>query len=352
MTSVITNLEQWQTKSPEATEIFSGSYLIDGQNSELFASLQRSFPKVGAVEMEAGAVAQAVLHSIDTERFLGYLVIKGISDVVDSSVAADARKPIRKAFAQLASVSSAEFAKHMIGTWTGNTGQLYGHVALVPPKYMAHLSQGLWNKRYSNSIVYEGIHLSRYSQLLDRFFKEQVIKSAWTFCYLAPYRFFAALDPKLDQDNRSRDHALQAAKNVLAEYANNKPLLSQKLHEHFPHFRVLAELAATDKEKAMRIMHQGPDWRKENELFLVDFVHMNAGVPCYLLDDHDLDGEEWVHRDQVIINNDLLFDFDEEHKRLVITYLDPNGLGEDFRRFKEHCTRKGAGKELKSDPYE
>lgn len=71
--SLNTNLEQAFTRTPESTEIFSGSYLIDGRNSELFASIKRTFPKVGAVEMEAGAVAQAVLHSTDTEHFLGIL---------------------------------------------------------------------------------------------------------------------------------------------------------------------------------------------------------------------------------------------------------------------------------------
>jgi len=151
---IVKSFEKTSVEPPEATEIFSGPYLIDGQNSELFSSLKRTFPKVGAVEMEAGAVAQAVLHSIETERFVGYLIIKGISDVVDSDVPAVHRASVRKVFGRFASVASAEFAKRMIETWIGNTGHLYGRMSLVPPKYSAVLIQELRDKRHSNSVVY------------------------------------------------------------------------------------------------------------------------------------------------------------------------------------------------------
>jgi nucleoside phosphorylase len=332
--------------APEATEIFSGSYLIDGHNSKLFASLKSAFPKVGAVEMEAGAVAQAVLHSIETERFVGYLVIKGISDVVDSDVPAGGRKAVRRALAQFASVASAEFAKYMIETWTGNTDPLYGRISIVPPKYAAYFSHELGAKRHSNSVVYEGVTLDQYSRLLEHLCrKEHGITSAWTFCYLAPYRFFAAVEPS-EEDDPSHENTLMAAERVLNRFKGNKAALQQKLAEKFPHFRVFSNLVSSNEkeekndDKVIRIVHKGRKWEEQNKRFLDDFASLNGGVKCHVLDNHDLEGEDWVRRDQVILNDELLFDFDEDERRLVVTYLDAEALGAEFKRFKKHCLSK------------
>jgi nucleoside phosphorylase len=341
----IESFKRTKAYRPEATEIFSGSYLIDGRNSELFASLKSSFPKVGAVEMEAGAVAQAVWHSIETERFVGYLVVKGISDVVDSDVPAGGRKAVRRALAQFASIASAEFAKYMIETWTGNTDQLYSRISLVPPKYVACFNQELGAKRHSNSVVYEGVTLDQYSRLLEHLCrKEYGVTSAWTFCYLAPFRFFAALEPS-DEDDAPHQDALRAAEGILSKFKNDKESLRQKLVDKFPHFRVFSSLISRNEEekdgegKVIRLVHKGPRWEQNNK-FLEDFAWLNGRVKCHVLDDRDLEGEDWVHRDQVVLNDELLFDFDQDEKRLVVTYLDSEGLGAQFRRFKEHCRSK------------
>ena len=338
--TIVERLNITSAQPPVATEIFSGSYLIDGRNSELFKSLKRTFPKVGAVEMEAGAIAQAVLHSVDTERFIGYLVIKGISDVVDSEVPADVRKLVRKGIAPFASTASTEFAKHIIETWSGKTDQQYGRISLVPPRYQVQLEDSLSGKRSSNSIVYENVKLDRYSQLLrDICNRQHGILSLWTFCYLAPYRFFAALDistasESLDDDEHAR------ARQILDGYKGRESELHGKLLETFPHFRLFAELGQGGTVMVTRIMHAGSGWDLKNEMFLPDFAKLNGNVDCFVLQDKDLLGEDWIHRDQVVINDELLFDYDQPTRRLVVTYMDPNGLGADFRRFMEHCQEK------------
>lgn len=344
--SVLENVKLAMTKPPEATEIFSGSYLVDGKNSELFASIKRTFPKVGAIEMEAGAVGQAVLHSTDTEQFMGYLAIKGISDVVDSDVPAEARKAVRKALGRFASVASAEFAKRIINGWTGNTGRLYGEISLVPPKYMAYLDQELGSKRHSNSIVYDRVDLNRYSEVLNRFcIKERGVRSVWTFCYLAPYRFFAALDDTVLERHLTREAVIQAANAVVSKFGSQKGLLREKLLEHFPHFRVFIDMARRRDCSVVRIMHKGPNWDSENSALLHDFSFVNTGIGYCALDDTEL-GDDWVRRDQVVLNDDLLFDYDEETKRLVVTCLDAQGLGGEFKRFRQHCERKARNKNI------
>jgi nucleoside phosphorylase len=338
----------------EATEIYSGPYLVDGKNSELFSCIKTTFPKVGAIEMEAGAVGQAVLHSIDTEHFIGYLVIKGISDVVDSKVPKEDRKFTRKVLSHFASLASAEFAKRMIEEWRGNTGQRYGELGLIPPKYSSFVSTELWGKRHSNSVVYDGITLDRYSQLLEKICKaDRSINSAWTFCYLAPYRFFAALDSESPMNQQSVEQVHKRAMAVLALYKNDKETLRSKLLEKFPHFNVFLELAKRNKrkknkskpDKIVRILHTGKGWVELNRPFLKDFAALNADLQCLMLDDLDLDGEEWARKDQVILNDELLFDFDEEGRRLTITSLDYPGLGTEFARFRDHCKTKGKSKD-------
>ena len=94
-----------------------------------------------------------------------------------------------------------------------------------------------------------------------------------------------------------------------------------------------------------RVMHKGPNWDAENEALLDDFSCVNTGIEFCALDDTEL-GEEWVRRDQVILNDDLLFDFDESTKRLVVTCLDPQGMGSEFKQFREHCQKRARSKQL------
>ncbi len=345
---VLSNLERSRGRRPDATEIFSGSYLIDGQRSQLFKTLKRTFPKVGAVEMEAGAVAQAVLYSIETERFVGYLVVKGISDIVDSNVPAEHRKSVRRTIAKFASVASASFAKTMIEHWSGATGQPPGQLSLLPARYLTLLNAELPTKRHSNSLIYEGVSLHQYSALLQRLCRNrQAVSAAWSFSYLAPYRFFAALDLEdARAEPRSKERILQVAKAALDRHRPDE--LRSLLLARFPHFRVFRDLAEDAGDKVVRVMHMGPNWEAENGPFLEAFADLIKGVPCFMIDDEDLDSEDWIRRDQVVLNNDLLFDFAEEDRRLVVTHLDRPGLGADFRRFRDHCNVKAREKTFES----
>jgi len=168
--------------------------------------------------------------------------------------------------------------------------------------------------------------------------QERGIKSAWTFCYLAPYRFFAAFDDPEDAHS-GQQYSVEAARRVLSKYKGNEKSLQEDLLRKFPHFQVFVALAKANPNGVVRVIHRGDEWDRNKE-FLPYFECVNTNLLCHVLADSDLEGEDWVRSDQVVLNDELLFDFDGGTKRLVITYLDPNDLGTDFRRFKDHCKKK------------
>jgi nucleoside phosphorylase len=318
LSRILQRLPLLSEQEADATEFFSGSYLIDGKQSELFKNLLQTFPKVGAVDMEAGAVAQAVLHSVDNDRSLGYLVIKGISDVVDSDVPGEFRKPIRKLMARLASRASAEFAKALITKWQGGSQRSVGRIPLIPAKYSSAITHEFKRKRSSNSVVYDDVSLAQFSRLLETLCSDETVSSAWTFSYLAPYRFFEG--PSTD---------------------------GSELLDRYPHFKVFVGMAGRKAGSVVRIIHRGKDWDEKNERFLESFSVVNGGidnpvVTCHILTDEDLDGEDWLRADHVVLDDRLLLDFNMADRRLIVTSLDTghDGLQDSFRRFREHCALK------------
>ena len=61
--------------------IASGDKVIDDVSSEFFAAVARSFPKLLAVEMEGAGAAAAIEEAQEEGRNVGFLMIRGISDM-------------------------------------------------------------------------------------------------------------------------------------------------------------------------------------------------------------------------------------------------------------------------------
>jgi hypothetical protein len=316
---------------PEPTEFYSGPFLIDGRNSRIFHGIQTTFPKVGAVEMEAGAVAQALQHSSGSGGPAGYLVIKGLSDIIYSKVPAARRRDVRKALAPLASLGSALFARKLIESWKGETEERVGKLRLLPPKYGVTAFSVLKGKQWSNSVVFYKVGLSQYSRLLKRLCEGERVTSAWIFSYLAPCRFFD--DPRFKTGRKTEE-----------VNADVRAQMKEHLFSEFPHFNVFLKMSKSKGKKVTRIIHRGQGWKEKNKDFIEVFGAVNGTeIECFVLEEDGLKQEDrWPISDQIVLNGDLLLNYwfeDERHGNgtLTITYLDEGEARDAFATFRSHC---------------
>ncbi len=60
--------------------VASGEKVVDDPSNKFFADVQRAFPKIQAVEMEGAGAASAIEHLKGT-RTIGFLMVRGISDM-------------------------------------------------------------------------------------------------------------------------------------------------------------------------------------------------------------------------------------------------------------------------------
>lgn len=64
--------------------IASGDKVVDDPDGDFFAAVMRSWPKLRAVEMEGAGAAVAIRNFVDSGRSVGFVMIRGISDIIVS----------------------------------------------------------------------------------------------------------------------------------------------------------------------------------------------------------------------------------------------------------------------------
>jgi len=72
-------------------EIASGDKVVDDPENEFFEQVRKTWPKVRAVEMEAAGVGNAINQARDRRKQVGFMVIRGISDLPRSNTSEDER---------------------------------------------------------------------------------------------------------------------------------------------------------------------------------------------------------------------------------------------------------------------
>jgi hypothetical protein len=94
----------------------------------------------------------------------------------------------------------------------------------------------------------------------------------------------------------------------------------------------------------VRILHKGDNWDKDNCRFLDLFAkvtgHDETGIVCHAIKGEALDSiEHWLRSDHVVLDDELLLEYDKRSRRLIVTYLDPGptGLRNGFMSFRDHC---------------
>lgn len=72
-------------------EIASGDKVVDDPENEFFEQVRKTWSKVKAVEMEAAGVGNAINQARDRREQVGFMVIRGISDLPRSNTIEDER---------------------------------------------------------------------------------------------------------------------------------------------------------------------------------------------------------------------------------------------------------------------
>jgi nucleoside phosphorylase len=62
-------------------QVASGDKVVDDPTNAFFASVYQKWPKTKAVEMEGAGVAAAITQARDGGKVVGFLMIRGISDI-------------------------------------------------------------------------------------------------------------------------------------------------------------------------------------------------------------------------------------------------------------------------------
>jgi serine/threonine protein kinase/nucleoside phosphorylase len=96
--------------------IASGDKVIDDPDETFFAAVQKAWPKLLAVEMEGAGVAAAV-HEVQAQRAVGFVLVRGISDMPHRKVpGAAASTAERDHWKTTAARNAARFLAHLVAT--------------------------------------------------------------------------------------------------------------------------------------------------------------------------------------------------------------------------------------------
>jgi nucleoside phosphorylase len=323
--------EEPHSYSPLKAEVFSGPDRIDNINASIAEAILKFYPRVSAVEMEAGEVARAILPFMWKGKVLGYLMIKGITDLPDDSdIPLEERKRRRREWAPYASAASAAFARNLICNWRRDERPSYSRFTSVPLRYQEVLNSInglLWNSR---ALVLHRLHPTAYSELSKVYSELVDINRIFTVSAFEPNYFINTIT--------------EISAKPLNDLSNEEFLkVADGEFEHFAAFRNLAERGI----KVTRIMlaHDSfAEWAQRNKTSLDLFNQLNGKVDCYVSEVSQLRRYNLSHMtDHVIYNSNLWLDYYDDSQTLIMTYEPVGPIQKQFTEFQKHFDRRSGG---------
>ena len=313
---------------PEKVEIFSGPDRHDHANADLLTAIRRNYRRVSTVEMEAAGVAHELIPYVRDGRRLGYIVIKGISDLVDDTTDMEERKTMRKLWAPYTSAASAAFARALITAWQRRERPFSSGFVEIPSKYRRPIDV-IPHTSNNKSLVVHRLHPIRYSELSRIYTEFDDTMRVFTVCAFEPEYF-------IDQIKRQSNTDV----GTLGETEFLK--IADGIFEHFAAFRRLWEKG----RKVTRILlaNQSIDeWYRRNQHAIDLFGKLNGGVPCYVAEVPELKKEDLHHMtDHAIFNSSLWLDYYDESQTLILTFERGGPVHAEFTRFERHFEQKAA----------
>jgi nucleoside phosphorylase len=316
---------------PKKTEIFSGPDRIDNVNDPLVKAILTYYPKVAAVEMEAGEVARAVLPFMRLGKPLGYLMIKGITDLPDDdSTPIEQRKARRRAWATYASASSAAFARQVICSWERDERTPSSRYTTVPIRYQNALNSIHGLLHNSRALVLHHLHPTNYSELSKIYSTLVSVERIFTVCAFEPNYFI---------------NKISAISRTPLERLTDEEFLNLANGE-FEHFKAFRELSKRNINvtRIMLVRDSYKEWANRNEKSLELFSKLNGEVKCYIAEVDKLRKDNLCHMtDHVIFNSNLWLDYYDDSQTLIMTYTPTGPVQKEFTAFEKHFEQRKDG---------
>ncbi|MEW6208250.1 MAG: hypothetical protein AB1631_07775 [Acidobacteriota bacterium] len=171
-----------------AGPIASGSKVIDEITEEFFGQVQRAWPKLQAIEMEGAGAAAAIQSAQEEGRSVGFLMVRGISDMPDYGRphSAAQNSAIRGRWKEHAATVAARFAVSLIATNWPYPAELHsgGHVAQTSRNEGSNVvrANDVFDSKLSLREALGLIHLHLLSQPGNRDKLEQLLKVLSPIC--------------------------------------------------------------------------------------------------------------------------------------------------------------------------
>lgn len=331
-------------------EIASTGINLAGLSQPILKLVKENFPKTAAVEMEAGGVANHLLERMSEQRVPDYLVIKGISDIVDPKVGESGKEEFttlnnqveRDIWRSYASNVSAAFARALISSFRPTRGWPTDIERVRP----LSLRSGI-KINHDCSGVFYNVGPEVYSELAAYHLQRVSAHSPDA----TPHFFtVCAYDPKT---------LWQTAHERFIFKMQHQPEPAELVNwtlRTFKHFTVFKDHATAQDDSSgpmpscarILLLDDFSDWASPNNLQQEQwtfFKKLIEGVPCWAIDRRSLDNVLFL-TDYVIIGGDLVFNYYHDSSTLVVTELSHPGVSRDILSLEKMFYHHQAG-----DPF-
>ncbi len=304
-------------------EIGSGDILHQNTKEITFQIFKNKYHRVLAVEMEAGGVASALYNELSRSgKCPGYLVIKGISDII---------KPLKKdkklkyktksqdktrhgPEGKLASKKSAEFSYDLINKFNPSYKTPISGLRIIPTTLGHIINNNMCCGIFYNVFAenYSDIALQTLNRLSNtNYMGVNEIFLTFTF---SPKRLYELIENGFKNDQH-RD-------------PKNDEEMINWTEMKYPHFRNFEKLK--DKFSIRRILILKENEDKINSSSEIEnmkqwdfFEKLNGKIPCWVTFRDKLKDIEFLS-DYVILGDKLLLDYYDESKMLIISDISFN----------------------------
>lgn len=337
--------EDIQTKAPWFTaskviteELCTTNQIIDNlKKDKKLRNILDKFPRLVAVDMEAGAVGSTLFDYYSTGKWVPrFFVIKGISDIIDNDDSNCgpngenlSQTETRHLWREYAADASAAFAKNLIVSFKPAERHPTHANRLIPARF-----QNIRNTNKDCSVVLYAIQAEDYSviaaDILGKLHDNNDYKF-FTFC---------AFNPKSLWKTAMRRYKF---KNKSPRIRNDK-LIEWTLN-NFHHFKMFGKAAKKDTKQhsCIRILllegstERGYDkyWPQHiNEEQWNFFIEVNRRVPCWGICHDDLvniiSKDKLFLTDYVVIGERIILDYYDDSKTLIISDLNDKDISNYF----------------------
>jgi nucleoside phosphorylase len=306
--------------------IISCDALQESEYDPTLKKLVRSFPRFVAYEMEAGGVAEALWESWQKQKAPGYLVIKGISDILEfprvrkgkqrqsSAESSSAHKIQREKDTPKAARAAAMFARRLMIKAVGQQRD-DGSRRPTPISRLLPRGQSVVINDNVSGVVHE-VTPQDYSQAAAANLRALVEepgppgnKKIFTVCAFEPRDLWNVLAQRLSQNGKQ---------NGCPQVCD----LVKEAERSFPHFKLFSDFARVQHSRCVRVLLLADShWTKrlENPEQWTLFEKLNGDVKCWGVNRNDLLPDITFLTDYCVVGENLILDYYPDSSTLVVS---------------------------------